>query len=225
MNQSNKATIWAKENLFRTSKDTIITFVVGGFFLYLTYLFINYVFFQAEWEINRVNLRLLMIGRYPQEHEIRLVIFCISFIVMLGLIAGLIEQSGIAKQRVKPLSLTKRTLDYLKRFWLLAAVIVLLLIWAGTINPIFVVIAIVFSGMLAKLIGKQLTNFVPEEYRKYIYIFALLLPAIALLFVFSPLEKVDDLGGFLLNVIVAIGAIITCFPIGLAMALGRRSKK
>jgi len=215
---------WMKENLFKSRKDSIITVVSVLLLGLLIWRVAPFFLFESDWEINRVNLRLLMIGRYPVEHEIRLVIFLISVSSMIGIIAGLIEGKSIKQKRFTPLSLPSQLLDYLKRFGLVAAVIGLLLVWAGTLMPVVFVIGIIITLAVAKFVGRYLYKLIPEERLSYLYLLSFLIPVIALYFVFTPLEKVDDLGGFFLNSLVAIGAILVCIPIGIAMALGRRSK-
>ncbi len=220
----NQMRTWLQDNLFRTVKDSFITVLVSaiaGLFLFFVGRF---VFFDSDWEINRVNLRLLMLGRYPQESEWLLVLFLGTCAVCIAMVAGLVEGAAIKNLKRKPEPFFRTMVGYLKRFWILGLVIVLLLLWAGTWPPFFVAVAIVAVSLVGKALGLVVLARVPESMRTYTYAIIMVAPLVALYFVFRPLDKVDDLGGFFLNTVVAVGSIALCLPIGILLALGRRSK-
>ena len=61
------ARVWARRNLFRTWYDAIITVIFGGAAIYVVYRMLRYVLITGRWEIVRVNLKLLLVGRFPDD--------------------------------------------------------------------------------------------------------------------------------------------------------------
>ena len=57
--------VWIRHNLFRTPLDGVLTVVFGAIAVWVLYRTITFVFVTGRWEIIRVNLQLLMIGRFP----------------------------------------------------------------------------------------------------------------------------------------------------------------
>ena len=59
---------WLHYNLFRTRAMPCLTVVFGSLAIWLLYKTIIFIFVTGRWTIIEVNLRLLMIGRYPEVH-------------------------------------------------------------------------------------------------------------------------------------------------------------
>ncbi len=56
---------WLRRNLFRSTRDgvvTVISLLVVG---YICYRALRYLFVTGRWEIIRVNLKVFMVGTYP----------------------------------------------------------------------------------------------------------------------------------------------------------------
>ena len=66
------ASVWIRRNLFRSRIDGVMTVVFGAIAAWVLYKTISFVFVTGRWEIIRVNLRLLLIGRFPDDHVLRL---------------------------------------------------------------------------------------------------------------------------------------------------------
>ncbi|MFZ8888754.1 MAG: hypothetical protein ACO2YI_05140, partial [Aquiluna sp.] len=58
---------WLRRNLFRTWWDSIMTVVFGYVGLWVIWTVIEFVFVTGRWEIIQVNLKLLLVGRFPDE--------------------------------------------------------------------------------------------------------------------------------------------------------------
>ena len=58
---------WLRRNLFRTWWDSIMTVVFGYVGLWVIWTAIEFVFVTGRWEIIQVNLKLLLVGRFPDE--------------------------------------------------------------------------------------------------------------------------------------------------------------
>ena len=68
------AMTWVRKNLFRGPRDTLITLVFGPLALFLAYRVVRFVFVTGRWEIIQVNLKLLLLGRWPVESMTRLAV-------------------------------------------------------------------------------------------------------------------------------------------------------
>jgi general L-amino acid transport system permease protein len=115
-------------------------------------------------------------------------------------------------------------LDLVERFWLPGVVVVLLLAMSSTAGPWITVglavVAAVAGRMVGPLIGDRALG------GRLAALLALIFAAVpvALFLYVVDAVGVDEWGGFYLNVFLAACAVILCFPLGILLALGRRSK-
>ena len=58
---------WIRQNLFRSWSDGILSIVFGGLAVWLIWVLIKFVFIIGRWEIIQVNIKILLIGRFPLE--------------------------------------------------------------------------------------------------------------------------------------------------------------
>ena len=126
---------WLRRNLFRTWVDSILTIVFGALAVYALFRIVNFVFVTGRWEIIRVNLRLLMVGRFPETHELRLVVTVIALAAWGGFLAGFLRARQIRSGRVEvKREPGERARDIAERMWLPAVVILLLLLLSDSLN-------------------------------------------------------------------------------------------
>jgi hypothetical protein len=85
------ALVWARRNLFRSPLDGVLTVVFGAISVWLIYKTLSFVFVTGRWDIIRVNLRLLMIGRFPDVHVLRLAVTVVALGAWGGFLAGFIR--------------------------------------------------------------------------------------------------------------------------------------
>ena len=217
---------WARRNLFRTPLDAVMSVVFGAIAVFVLFRLFRFVFVTGRWEIVEVNEKLLLFGRYPADELWRLsvasVILGLWAGVLAGLVAGRQKRGGTATwvdQRPK-----ERALDLLERFWIPAAAVLLLLAMSTTPGPWITAIGTV----VAALVGRVSGGWVGERTlgRGSALAFGLFLgaiPVVTYLWVVGTVGY-DEWGGFMLNAFLALCSIILCFPLGVALALGRRSK-
>ena len=67
-----RARRWTRANLFSNPWNAALTIAVLGLALFVGLSLLRFVFASAEWTVIEVNLRLLLLGRYPQAEEWRL---------------------------------------------------------------------------------------------------------------------------------------------------------
>jgi general L-amino acid transport system permease protein len=112
-----------------------------------------------------------------------------------------------------PHSLTRS----LRRFWPLGLFIVVCLLLTQTITPTLVVVA-----ALALVIGAS-WSVARLRYSRWLWIGVAASPLLAYWVLSASGLGWDEWGGFMLNIFLTIAGILFAFPIGLALALGRRS--
>lgn len=219
------AVAWARHNLVRTPADGVLTVVAGLVAAYVVYRSARFVFVTGRWDIIRTNLRLLMYGRFPEPHVLRLAVTLVVLAAWAGLIAGIVQgrrrRAGTA-DHLPPLSRT-RILDLAERFWIPATVVLLILLMTQTAGPWITaglsVVAAVAGRLAGPWIGRQRLGRAPVG---GLVVALGAVPVVLYVYVASA-AGLDQWGGFMLNLFLAVCAIVLCFPLGIVLALGRRS--
>ena len=85
---------WARDNLFGSIGNTLLTVVTSLFLAFAIYQILRFVLISAQWDVIEANRRLLFIGRFPQGEEWRFwpTIFLVS--ALAGLTWGLWSKVG-----------------------------------------------------------------------------------------------------------------------------------
>jgi general L-amino acid transport system permease protein len=205
---------WIRKNLFGTVKDTILTVVFGLILGYLAYRTFVYVFISARWEVVAEGpLSVYMVGN-------RFALSGLSFanvwgaiyilIAAAGLIAGVSRSHGNRTSRTTVLKIMAAPMIGI------AAVLSM----TRTITPTLLVL-----GAAALFVAvRWVTSKLPQAVLKRAGWVSLALVAVAYyVLVGGKPSNIDRFGGLLLTVVVAAGGIVLSFPIGIMMALARRS--
>ncbi|MFX3672920.1 MAG: amino acid ABC transporter permease [Paenisporosarcina sp.] len=197
---------WMKKNLFSSWINTVLTIVFASIIYLVLKNTIEWVFFEADWHVISVNFRLLIVGQYPVA-ELWRVWVSITFIsILMGFSWGIWKGTiGHLTMGVAGIYIIVCSLPFVlveTRIWLV-------------IN----ILAIVSTFLIGK---KQL------KLKKFILVgwFFMFPVIIFLLSGFGLFNHVGTnlWGGFLLTLLIAIVAIVFSFPLGVLLALGRRSK-
>jgi len=201
---------WLRKNLFGSWLDSILT-ILGVLIVYWALKgFLTWAFTAAEWEVVSVNLRLILIGQYPVEQVGRLWLWLAFLLFLSGNSIGI--WAGQSKYAVGILFLPAA----------------LALIPFGTESRTWLV-ALTVLGLVGWGIGRAR----PEVLKRSVIIgWAISLPVIILLTRgFSETEgglwsiaKTNLWGGLLLTFLLTVVAILFSFPLGVLLALGRRSE-
>jgi general L-amino acid transport system permease protein len=212
---------WARENLFSSAFNTILTILFGAFLAWAGIQLALLVFVNSEWEIVQRNLTTFMIGRFDRSELWRPWVASGVLAVTFGLVAGAasVTAAQIAEQQGRTLPrITWR--GRLRRFWPLALLAVVVLGFTRTIAPTLLTLVILGLGVGARSVGTRL----PGVVRRFIWVVALAGLAAAVL-ILAGFDGVPwtQWGGLHLNVFVAAAGIVLAFPLGLVLAMGRRS--
>ncbi len=214
---------WVRRNLFRSVGDGIVTVIAGLVVLYLLFRALNYVFVTGRWEIVQVNLRLFMVGRYPVDELWRIVVALSLIALFGGIVAGFVARRRVLTGTVDPASIDRpwwrAVLATLWRLWPLIAGVGLIMTMTRTAGPWLTVLAVVVAAVVGRLIGPAL----PARSGPFLVLVAIVGFTGIVLFLRQGLE-IQEWSGLMLNIFLAVAGITLCFPLGLLLALGRRSK-
>ena len=211
---------WVRRNLFRSRVDGLVTIVAGVVVGYVAYRLIRFVFVTGRWEIVRVNLKLFMVGRYPSDELWRIAVALAAVALYGGLLAGLVAHRQLVAGTARPpVSLGRRVGELVLRLWPLLLGVLLLLLLSTTAGPWLVAFAVVAAAVVGRFAGWYL----PRRSIGWLVLGGIV-GAFALVWFLARPIGWDDWGGMMLNLFLALAGIALCFPLGVLLALGRRSK-
>lgn len=203
---------WARKNLFSSPWNALLTVLAGAGLLLLARGLLNWMFFTADWSPVTQNLRLFMVGQYPPEQAWRIGAIVWLANLMLGVSWGrfggtvgtFAKASGGLLVLLALLPLSPQELSLPVRIGLVA-------------NPVLI--------GLGYLLGRQIIRG-----GRWLFVGWLLFAVAAVLLVagvgrVGVLPRVESglWGGLLLTFTLAVVGIALSFPIGILLALGRRS--
>jgi general L-amino acid transport system permease protein len=208
---------WIKENLFSTWFNGALTVLFAALLAGVLYKLARFVFLDARWEIVEVNLTNLLVFRFPRDEIWRLWTALYLLAAAFGLGAGVAARlRDVHEGGAKPAS----RLLTLRRLGPLLAVVVVFLWFAKSLEGTLLVAgaAVTWAGARA---GGRL---VPRR-RMRSTLGAVLLGVVAAYLVVAAFggPGPEDWGGLLLTVFLATAGIVISFPLGVLLALGRRS--
>lgn len=211
--------LWLRRNLFRSIWDSITTIVFGGIALWFIWISIEFVFITGRWEIVEVNLKLFLVGRFPEELMWLIGASMVAIAFWIAAVAG-----GSPLGTEPRLRLAERIVDYVRRFGLIFALAILLVVLSNSLDSLLWIGLLGIGVFAGRVVGRmRRDNKIIQKLPGIIWQPMIATPAIALV-IFTLLESTLELwGGFLINFYMALISIILCFPLGLLLALGRRS--
>ncbi len=202
---------WMRDNLFSSWANSILT--IGAVVLLYSIIqpALRWIFTQADWTVVVANLKLLMVGQYPLDQVWRVWLSLLLTMAMLGVSKGVWSKVvgnvgpayviGLTLLAVLPFPLYGLT----NRLWLAACAAVLIGGW-----------------WLGRRYGSS-----PTFRSGVSWAWVLLLPLVLLLLrgiePLLPVIPTRAWGGLLLTFVLAITTIVFSFPIGVLLAVGRRS--
>jgi general L-amino acid transport system permease protein len=201
---------WLRKNLFSGVASSLVTLLVLGLLVALLVNVAQWVLTEARWEVITRNLRLFLIGQYPVSEAWRI---WLSLLFLSGL-AGL--SAGVHGRTTRALAIA------LSAFQALLAG----LMAVSSFAPQVVLATLLNAGLVWVGMAIGLRGFVPRRALTIGWLASI--PVVFLLlngFPGTPLAAVSSnlWGGLLLTVLLATVGILLSFPLGVLLALGRRS--
>jgi general L-amino acid transport system permease protein len=214
---------WVKENLFPNRLNAVVTVVFGGSLGLLLFRALRFVLASAEWEIVRRNLTLFMLGRFPRDELWRPWAGIAMLVIGIGVSSGMlfVVRRHAASEAGLPVPRPPTMGELIRRSWPLVTGVAVILSFAQTLNPVLYVLAACGLGIGARALGLRAPVWLAQR-RTAILVIAFLV-AVQLVVRFDGVGW-DDWGGLMLTLFLAFGGIVLSFPIGLLLALGRRSR-
>ncbi|HJW91230.1 MAG TPA: amino acid ABC transporter permease [Anaerolineales bacterium] len=201
---------WLYKNLFNTWYNALLTLLALGLAIAVLIPLTKWLLYEAEWEVIRVNLRLLLAGQYPKDQLWRAWL-CMH---LLAAISGL--SSGIwARHRLR-----------LVAFTLLIPMALALIPGQSTSTRLhlaaLVIIALVAFG-LGRLGGSSLGRTAVAAWALYFPLVILIIRGASTPEGWLTVVPTNLWGGLLLTFLLTVVGVSFSFPLGVILALGRRS--
>ena len=234
---------WARANLFSTWYNTALT-IFCALVLALTLWFgLGWVLLKADWSVIATVGGRFVIGNYNSDQncpgndcfwrpQVSLLMVTLLLGMAWGLVgAGVVRRLAIGTAVVAalfallPYDMERMGMDV--RLLLAANLLTLVVGWAlARYTPIGTPRWIAILGVVAFLLTILLLLGMPEVIELPGWLGLLGLPEVIELPRVSGLQTVDvrQWGGLTLNLILAVSGIVLSLPIGIALALGRRSE-
>jgi general L-amino acid transport system permease protein len=202
---------WLRQNLFNSWFNSIVTVLVVVLLALLLRSLLVWAFTQAEWGVVEANFRRLMVGNFPQEQTWRVWLCVVLACSLIGLSRGFWPDviGGVAPVYG-------------------VALLLLALLPFATSNRVWLVLCsgLIFAGwplgrwLAAREASNRWSNLVGMGW-------VVLLPVVLVLLYglppLLPMVATQRWGGLLLTFVLAITGILFSFPLGVLLAIGRRS--
>jgi general L-amino acid transport system permease protein len=236
---------WVRLNLLSSPLNVALTLVFGVVAALVIFRLARWVFVTADWAIVRVFLRLFMVGLFPADQLWRLWVSAYVLAATVGLAAGGLAASSrgrrsetgeggapgadgahrapatVAGSEGVHAGWPRRAAAALHRFWPAALGVAVVLSFTRTPLPTLLTIGLVAVLAAAFAVGRRL----PARLRRWLWL-AVVVGVVASLQVITAGPNGvgwDDWGGLHLAIAATVAGIALAFPLGLVLALGRRS--
>jgi general L-amino acid transport system permease protein len=207
---------WVRENLFAGLWNGVLTIVFGLLLAWALYRVGRFVLIDARWEIVERNITNLMVFHFPREQLWR--VWAALFV--LAAAAGLAVGASHARREAAGGDARSDDALLVRRVGPLLALVGVLLIAAQSLAATLLVALVAATALGFRFLGRRL----PPRALRYVVVLVLVAVVAAYLAItaFGGVSW-DRWGGLLLTVFLAVGGIVISFPLGVLLALGRRS--
>jgi general L-amino acid transport system permease protein len=200
---------WARHNLFSGPINTLLTLVSGAVAVFLAYQVVRFVFVSADWQVVRVNMKGYMVGAFPVEQAWR--VWTAAYLVTA--LTGV--SFGASGRRLR---------------WSPGHIVVAVLAAAGSVTIVVftaqtTLVRSLAAGLVLTVVGGAWLGRVarPGSRRPLILAWIIAFPLTILVVRAFGGVPPSLWGGFFFNIVAATVGIFASFPLGIALALGRRS--
>jgi general L-amino acid transport system permease protein len=204
-----RPTAWLRQNLFSSVVSSVVTVLLAALIVWLLITVGQWALSEARWEVVTRNLRLFLIGQYPADQAWRLW----ASLLVLSVLAGV--SAGAFGHTIRVLAVSVSAIQLLLAAVMLVSPVGPLITFGMLANA-----AIVWAGWIIGLRG-----LVPR--RALVIGWLVSIPVIYML-ISGFATQIPDVstnlwGGLLLTMLLALVGILLSFPLGVLLALGRRS--
>ena len=207
--------IWLNKNLFSTWYNSILTIVCLLFIYWVVMSLISWTFTQAKWTVLTANLRLFLVGYYPEALLWRPWTVLGIIVCQAGFSWGILSNSSNLFNRTNLIILT-----------IFATICVAIASLIGVYSSGLLLGMLVFL-IVAATLGKKLGKSLPSLRAWLVPIWVLSFFVVLWLLIggwFLDIVPLANLSGLILTLLVAVVSIVLSFPFGVLLALGRQSE-
>lgn len=201
---------WMRANLFNSGVNSLLTVLSSLLVFWFLRGVLTWALTEAQWQVIPANLRLILVGQYPAEQLWRVWVALLLLAFLMG------NVFSIWARRLKRMAITLALMPLLlavlpvagdSRAWLIGLSLLGAFGYQMGRNAIPVLRRIILVGL-----------------GLWMPIFILLLTGIGPEGGFLPQVGTNLWGGLLLTMLLTVIGIVASFPIGVLLALGRRSQ-
>ena len=201
---------WLRKNLFYSWGSSILTILSSLIIFWAARGLLIWIFTVANWRVVTVNLRLILLGQYPidQVWRVWILLYLLSFLAgnSLAIWARGARRASLIVAAI-PVALAVLPFGTSQRLWLVGLSVV------G-----------IFGWLLARGGGPALRRSVIIGWLLWLPILFFLLRGYTSEEGLLPVVTTNLWGGLLLTILLTIVGIVFSFPLGVMLALGRRSE-
>jgi len=209
---------WMRRNLFRSITDTILTVISASTLGYVIFQVFQFVFITGRWEIIQVNLKILLVGRFPEE-----LMFLVGFSILATCFSIASLASGMNRPLDQPPTLAGKLWELFQRFGLIISASAFLIVLAGDLGAVLFGAYVVLSIFAGRLFGRARRTTHLKRLPGWLWVAINATLPLVLIFLTMGQAALEEWGGFLINFYLAVVSIGLSFPLGVMLALGRRS--
>jgi general L-amino acid transport system permease protein len=209
---------WIRRNLFRSITDSILTVVSASIMGFVIFQVFQFVFVTGRWEIIQVNLKILLVGRFPEE-----LMYLVGFSILAICFSIASLSSGVNRTVETTPRLAGRLWELFQRFGLIIATSVFLIVLAGDLDAILFGGYVLLSILGGRLFGTARRTTSLRKLPGWLWVTINVTVPLVLIFLTMGQAALEEWGGFLINFYLAVVSIALSFPLGVLLALGRRS--
>jgi general L-amino acid transport system permease protein len=212
-----------RHDLFASRVDGLITIVLLGLIGAGVFSFVHWALLQARWAVIRANSTLFAVGRYPQDQQWRLWLLTALLAAATGITWGMLR----SHPRADRVGILWPRNDRIAIALLLA--LSLALPWMLGLSPAIHArwLAITAVALLSRWVSGRFGPGLPPIVKRLLPLGLPLLYLIGMVLIGGGLGLAtvspSEWGGLLLTLLESSFAILLCFPLGVLLALGRRS--
>ncbi|MFM2313805.1 MAG: hypothetical protein RLZZ04_3081 [Cyanobacteriota bacterium] len=210
--------VWLKKNLFSTWYNSLLTIACLALLYWVATSLIGWTFTQAKWSVVTINLRLFLVGYYPERLIWRPWTALGIIVGLAGFSRGILSDSGNLFNRSNLSILT-----------LLAAICGSIAPWIG-VNSSICLLGMLVLSILAATLGKKLGQSLLANLPLRTWLAAIWVLIFGVVFWllmggwFLDVVPLSSLSGLILTLLIAVVSIVLSFPLGVLLALGRQSE-
>jgi general L-amino acid transport system permease protein len=211
---------WARANLFDTWYNALLTLVFAPLAAWALYGALRFAFVTGRWEIVEVNLTNLMVGRFPRGELWRVWTGIGILAAVLGVGLGIMARITRETAAVRGVTFEGSWQSALRRATPPLLLILVVASFVRTTTPLVALAGVAAVGAGTYVVGLRL----PSSWHRLVTLGIVtgLVAAYGAVVWFGGVSLVAW-GGLLLTMFFAVAGIALSYPLGVLLALGRRS--